>query len=213
MKCPIISVPIEHEQDVVLVRRRARQIAEHLRFDAQEQSRVATAVSEIARNAFTYAGGGRAEFSIERDDALAVLSIRIIDNGPGIENLEAILGGTYRSNTGMGMGILGARRLMDRLTIDSQPGAGTVVTMFKDLPPRTKDITPAMLAAIAHSLTKEPQDIFEEVRSQNQDLLRTLEQVREGNAQLALRQEDLLRLNRELDETNRGVVALYAELD
>ena len=213
MRWPIISVPIEHEQDVVIVRRRARQIAEHLRFDPQEQSRVATAVSEIARNAFTYAGGGRAEFSVERDDAAAALQIRILDNGPGIQNLETILAGDYHSKTGMGMGILGARRLMDLLHIESQPGAGSAVTMSKVLPQRAQDISAASLAAIAQRLSKEPQDVFEEIRSQNQDLLRALEEVRQGKAELEHRQEDLLRLNRELEETNRGVVALYAELD
>ena len=64
MNFPIISLPIQHEQDVVLARRRARQIAELLRFDAQGQVRVATAVSEIARNAYTSARGGLAEFSV-----------------------------------------------------------------------------------------------------------------------------------------------------
>jgi anti-sigma regulatory factor (Ser/Thr protein kinase) len=130
---PIISVPIQHEQDVVLARRRARQIAELLRLDAQEQVRVATAVSEITRNAFTYAGGGRAEFSVEMEEARVALAIRIVDHGPGIADLETILNGSYQSRTGMGMGILGARRLMDSVQIDSQPGRGTVVRMCKDL--------------------------------------------------------------------------------
>jgi signal transduction histidine kinase len=210
---PIISVPIQHEQDVVLARRRARQIAELLRFDAQEQVRVATAVSEIARNAFTYAGGGRAEFSVEMDEARAAFAIRIVDDGPGIADLETILNGSYHSRTGMGMGILGARRLMDSVQIDSHPGNGTAVKMSKDLPQGVGRFSSKSLAGIVQSLAREPQDVFEEVRNQNRDLLRALDEVRHAKAELEQRQEQLLRLNRELEETNRGVVALYAELD
>ena len=213
MNFPIISLPIQHEQDVVLARRRARQIAELLRFDAQEQVRVATAVSEIARNAFAYARGGRAEFSVEVDEARAAFAIRIVDEGPGITELESILDGSYQSRTGMGMGILGARRLMDSVQIDSQPGNGTAVKISKDLPQGVGRFSSKSLAGIVQALAQEPQDFFEEVRNQNRDLLRALDEVRHANAELERRQEQLLRLNRELEETNRGVVALYAELD
>lgn len=213
MNFPIISVPIQHEQDIVLARRRARQIAELLCFDPQEQARVATAVSEIARNAFAYGGGGRAEFSVETDQSGAALAIRIVDQGPGIANLEGILNGSYQSRTGMGMGILGARRLMDQIQIDSQPGGGTSVKMCKDLTKGAERFSSKSLARIAQRLAQEPQDVFEEVRNQNQDLLRALDEVRHAKAELERRQEQLLQLNCELEETNRGVVALYAELD
>ena len=213
MNFPIISLPIQHEQDVVLARRRARQIAELLRFDAQGQVRVATAVSEIARNAFTYARGGRAEFSVEVDEGRVAFAIRIVDDGPGIADLEGILSGSYQSRTGMGMGILGARRLMDSVQIDSHPGNGTAVKMSKDLPQGAGRFSSKSLAGIVQGLASEPQDVFEEVRNQNRDLLRALDEVRLAKAELEQRQEQLLRLNRELEETNRGVVALYAELD
>lgn len=213
MNFPIISVPIQHEQDIVLARRRARQIAELLRFDPQEQTRVATSVSEIARNAFAYGGGGRAEFSVETDEAGSALAIRIVDQGPGIPDLEGILNGSYQSKTGMGMGILGARRLMDQVQIDSQPGGGTAVKMCKGLPRGAERFSSKSLARIAQRLAQDPQDVFEEVRSQNQDLLRALDEVRHAKAELERRQEQLLRVNCELEETNRGVVALYAELD
>ena len=65
MKLPIIAVGVTREQDVVNARQRARQVAELLGFDGQDQTRIATAVSEIARNAFRYARGGRVEFSVE----------------------------------------------------------------------------------------------------------------------------------------------------
>ena len=109
MTWPIIVLPIASESDVVAVRQRARCIAELLGFERQDQTRIATAVSEIARNAFGYAGGGRAEFAIEPTDP-QLFSIRISDKGKGIPDVQHILDGEYRSQSGMGLGLTGARR-------------------------------------------------------------------------------------------------------
>ena len=203
---PLLSVVIAREHDVVLARQRARQIAGSLGFDITEQTRIATAVSEIARNAYAYAGGGRASFAIEGRLAPQVLSVAVADNGPGIARLQDVLAGDYRSQTGMGLGIIGARRLMDHFTVDSGP-AGTTVTLKKLLPARRSALTEQDVARLQESLRAErPDGLVGEVQRQNQELLRTLDD-------LSGRQEELVRLNRELEDTNRGVVALYAELD
>src|SRR5262245_14997202 len=122
MMFSILTLPIETEADVVVTRQHARRIAELLGFQRQDQTRIATAVSEIARNAFSYAGGGYAEFALDTGKAPQLLHIRISDHGNGIADLEAILDGRYRSRDGMGLGILGARRLMDHFKVDSAPG-------------------------------------------------------------------------------------------
>src|SRR5436190_10447949 len=96
----VLSVRVRHEHDIVGARRRARQIADGLGFDVPEQTRIATAVSELARNAFRYAGGGSVDYSIEGSTAPQVLSIRISDAGPGIRDLELVLSGRYQSSTG-----------------------------------------------------------------------------------------------------------------
>ena len=127
----ILSVAIDFEQDVVSVRQRARQIAACLGFDAQDQVRITTAVSEIARNAFRYAGRGNAEFSVEGNAAPQLLIIRVSDKGPGIPHLQSVLEGSYRSQTGMGLGIVGARRLMDQFEIRAAPGSGTEIGLTK----------------------------------------------------------------------------------
>src|SRR5262245_46585734 len=132
----ILNVTIQHEPDVVLARQRARQIAELLGFEGQDQTRIATAVSEIACNAFIYAGGGKVEFQLEGKTVPQVLLINISDQGPGIRGLQAILDEEYQSNTGMGLGILGARRLMDQFAIETNPGQGTTVHLTKLLPPK-----------------------------------------------------------------------------
>ena len=92
----IMTVALRAEQDLVTARQRARAIAEHLGFDAQDQARIATSVSEIARNALRYAGQGQVEFEIEGTRSPQVLAIRVTDTGPGIPHLESGFSGRYR---------------------------------------------------------------------------------------------------------------------
>jgi signal transduction histidine kinase/DNA-binding response OmpR family regulator len=107
----------------------------------------------------------------------------------------------------MGLGLVGARRLMDRFDLQSAPGSGTTVLLGKTLPRRAATPGPPELARVVEELARQrPQGPFEEVQQQNQELLRALEELGHREAQLS-------RLNRELEDTNRGVVALYAELD
>ena len=202
----LLTVEVRYEQDVVMTRQRARQIAQALGFDSQDRTRIATAVSEIARNAFQYAGGGKVEFRVEGELPQSLL-ICIRDQGSGIANLKTILDGQYKSETGMGLGIIGTKRLMDRFHIASTPGQGTEVLMGKTLPKQAPILTANRLVQIVDELVmRSPQNPFEEIQQQNQELLRTL-------AELEKRQAELAQVNRELEDTNRGVVALYAELD
>lgn len=207
MTTAILTLNIRYEHDTVAARQRARQFAQLAGFDGQDQTRIATAVSEIARNAFTYAGGGKIEYLIEGDAIPESLIIRVTDHGPGIADLDRILNGRYRSSTGMGLGITGARRLMDDFEIHSSPGSGTTVVLRKTLPHRNPPFDSEAAARMAAQLAAEkPQNAFAEIQLQNQELLRALDELRK-------RQDELTQLNRELEDTNRGVVALYAELD
>ncbi len=202
----LLSVRVRHEHDIVGARQRARHIAAALGFDAIEQTRIATAVSELARNAYQYAGGGAVQFSVDGTSAPRTLTVRVVDEGPGIDRLDEVLSGSYRSSTGMGLGLVGTRRLMDGFSVTSTP-RGTTVTIAKLLPRTAAPLDPREMAAIAARLAeRKPSGPIEEVQQQNQELLRTLDE-------LQARQADLERVNRELEDTNRGVVALYAELD
>lgn len=207
MNWPVITVSISDEADVVAVRQRARRIANLLGFETQDQTRIATAVSEIARNAFGYGGGGRAEFVLGNEEGGQSFIIRVQDKGRGIADLATVLEGRHISANGMGIGITGARRLMDTFDITSKPGDGTLVVLGKRLPRRATRITQKTLSEMARKLGSEtPTDPLYEVREQNRELLHSLASERS-------RQEELARLNSELQDTNRGVVALYAELD
>lgn len=207
MTLRILSVDIRTELDVVSSRQRARQIAALCGFGNQDQIRIATAVSEMARNVYNYAPHGRLEFSIEGDTAPQVLFIRIQDEGPGIANLDHILKEKYQSSTGLGLGISGARRLMDQCEITTAEGQGTTIILKKLLPPGGRLMTPKLIGDAGAELAAfPPVPALSELQQQNRELLETL-------AELKTRQEELLQLTRELEDTNRGVVALYAELD
>ena len=206
MSLRLLTVRIRQEQDVVAARQRARQLARLLGFDEQDQVRIATSVSELARNVYNYAREGEVEFAIEGQTSPQVLVVRVSDRGPGIADVSLILSGRYRSSTGMGLGILGARRLMDRFAIQSSR-EGTAITIQKLLPAASPVLHSRDIGRLADELAREGlQNPLAEVQQQNQELLHVLEDLRR-------RQEDLVRLNRELEDTNRGVVALYAELD
>ena len=207
MSASILTVNLQQEADVVLARQRARQIAEQLGFSPLEQTQIATAVSEIARNAYEYGGGGLVEFSLTGKAPPQVLEIRVSDKGKGIPNLAAVLAGEHRSQTGMGVGIRGAQRLMDKFHIDSTPAKGAVVELVKMLPRKKELVGRKELSAICDVLAREkPEDVTGELRRQNRELLLSLQDLRR-------QREELTHVNQELQDTNRGVVALYAELD
>ena len=201
----LLTVELVREHDVGLARQRARQLAAEFKLDGQDQTRFATAVSEIARNAHQYAGGGRVEFRLNAS-APAELIARVTDRGPGIARLKDIFDGRYVSSTGLGIGIIGARRLVDTFSVQSSPNEGTEVILGKRLAPGFR-ITPsfvnAAMGAIAAITSTDP---LIELQQQSQELLRTLAHLREKQAESD-------RLAQELAETNRGVLALYAELD
>jgi signal transduction histidine kinase/CheY-like chemotaxis protein len=204
---PVSSVTLHFDYDLVAARRRARQIAGLLSFEEQDQTRIATVVSEMARNALRYARGGRVEFEIHARSEGQSLVITVSDRGPGILNLEEILSGHYVSSTGMGLGLLGAQRLMDDFKISSSAETGTTVRMFKRLPDSVPPFTPERLKALVDSLARlRPEGPIEEIQQQNAELLQAL-------GELNRRREEQDRLNQELEDTNRGVLALYAELD
>ncbi|WP_162601596.1 ATP-binding protein [Occallatibacter savannae] len=204
MSVPILQLALQTERDVVQARQRAREVAAELGLDNQDQIRLATATSEIARNAFRYAGNGKVAFSLDLEQQR--IEVEVSDSGAGIPNLEEVLEGRYRSMTGMGMGIIGTQRLMDHFEIETSE-RGTKVRMGKALPRFRDNWTERTARELKQKMRERvPSNPFEEIEQQNQELLKTLQELR-------TRQEELELLNRELEDTNRGVVALYAELD
>jgi serine/threonine-protein kinase RsbT len=122
---------IAADADVVLVRQLVRQAAVAAKLSLVDQTKLVTAASELARNTLVYGGGGRAVVEIVREGVRQGVRAEFADSGPGIADLELALTDGYTTGSGLGLGLSGARRLVDEFTIDTAPGVGTRVTVVK----------------------------------------------------------------------------------
>lgn len=122
------TVEIITEWDIVAARQLGRNEAKAIGFDAVDQARITTAISELARNIYLYARTG--EVTIERicDDGIRIIAA---DNGPGISNIKKVMEDGYSTSGGLGAGLPGVKRLMDTMDIQSSVGKGTIVTIEK----------------------------------------------------------------------------------
>jgi serine/threonine-protein kinase RsbT len=128
-----IIIPLAIEEDIVTARQNARDVAKRLGFGMVDQSRIATAVSELARNVIRYATDSRgtvAVRSIRLRDQVGV-EIVVSDDGPGIADIQQVLQPGFTSGRGLGIGLPGTRRLMDEMVVDSALGRGTTITIRK----------------------------------------------------------------------------------
>lgn len=125
------QVTISSDLDIVIARSSARDTAKQIGFGAIDQARIATAVSELARNIFLYAGCGTVCVRLIEQRGRTGIEIVCEDQGPGIADLEQVMQDGYSTSRGMGMGLPGARRLMDEFDLQSQEGLGTRVTCRK----------------------------------------------------------------------------------
>lgn len=119
------------EDDIIAVRRRVRQIAEHRRFDTFAIAAITTATSELARNVIVHGHGGTATIEDVTDGLRSGIRIAFDDAGPGIPDLQRVLSGGFSTAKSMGLGLSGSKRLVDEFEIDSRPGAGTHVKVTK----------------------------------------------------------------------------------
>lgn len=125
------TLPLRQETDIVLIRQQVRKVAEAIRLGLISQTKIVTAASEIARNGLVYGLGG--ECLIEETLRAGKPAIRLVirDQGPGIADLDRAMVDGYTSGKGLGLGLSGSRRLVDDFHIDSQPGQGTTVELWK----------------------------------------------------------------------------------
>jgi serine/threonine-protein kinase RsbT len=133
-EAPETRIAIESDSDVVTARQRARELAAGLQLTTTDQTLLATAISEVARNITTYAKRGEVLLSVIHDSGPPVREgIRVIarDRGPGIADIEQAMQDGWTSGGGLGLGLPGARRLVDEFDIESAPSEGTTVTLVK----------------------------------------------------------------------------------
>ncbi|MDT5255832.1 MAG: serine/threonine-protein kinase RsbT [Mycobacterium sp.] len=129
-----IVVDIHNSDDIVAARKAGHQLALDLGFSLTDVTMIATAISEVARNITSYAGRGAIRVMVADREGRKALVIRAEDDGPGIADIERAMEDGYSTGRGLGMGLPGARRLMDRLIVESARGRGTMVEMWKWVP-------------------------------------------------------------------------------
>jgi anti-sigma regulatory factor (Ser/Thr protein kinase) len=126
-----VRISISTDADIVVARQEGRTLATRAGFLATDQTLVATAISEIARNIVAHAGTGQIELELIERAERRGLMIVATDHGPGIDDLEQALEDGFTTGQGLGLGLPGARRIMDEFAITSKPGQGTKVIMHK----------------------------------------------------------------------------------
>jgi signal transduction histidine kinase len=188
MRHRILSTPISTNLSLVAIRDRSRQIGELFGLDNVQRTRFVTAVSEIARNAVQFAGGGTLTFLVgdatDADDTQCVIA-QISDSGPGIVNLDELLREHHGRPSEVGVGIPGSRRMTDGFFIHSQPHKGTTVTLEMFLPRGTARLSSRDLSLRVEQLTRrKPQTPVEELEHQNREMLLTLEELRRKKVEL-----------------------------
>ena len=127
---PII-ININNEFDIVLARQKGREVSKNLQFGGVDQARITTAISELARNIYLYAGSGQITIDVLEDSGRKGIQISAADNGPGINDIRMVLQDGFSTSGGLGAGLPGVKRLMDSFDIDSMPGTGTKITITK----------------------------------------------------------------------------------
>jgi serine/threonine-protein kinase RsbT len=125
------EVPLGSEHEIVLSRQLVRRLAQELGFSLVDQTKMVTAASELARNALVYGGGGSMRWELLDDGGRRGLKLTFSDAGPGIADVEMAMTDGWSSGTGLGMGLSGARRLVNQFEIDTRPGAGTRVSITR----------------------------------------------------------------------------------
>jgi len=125
------SLPLVSEQDIVTVRQTIRKVAQQIGFSIVDQTKIVTAASELVRNAVVYGGGGSVEWEMLAENGKQGLQLTVSDNGPGIADLSLAMKDGWSSGSGLGLGLPGAKRLVNDFKITSQPGSGTTVTVIR----------------------------------------------------------------------------------
>jgi serine/threonine-protein kinase RsbT len=132
-----VRVPVTSDADVVAAREKGRELSAQLGFSSIDLTLIVTAISELARNILLYASEGEIVLRLDEDDG-AKRGIIVVarDEGPGIPDLELAMRDSYSTGNGLGLGLPGARRLMDEFEIKSEVSKGTTIVMKKWAPDR-----------------------------------------------------------------------------
>jgi serine/threonine-protein kinase RsbT len=123
--------PLRSEHDIVLARQLVRKLTQELKFSLVDQTKMVTACSELARNAYTYGRGGTMRWEVLDSPGRSGLRLHFVDQGPGIPNMSLAMTDGWTSGNGLGMGLTGTKRLVNEFEIETKVGAGTRVSITR----------------------------------------------------------------------------------
>jgi len=125
------KIPIKTESDLLFARQKAKEMMKEMGFGSADQTRMATAISELARNVLKYAGEGSCSIYDELDDGEMALKVVVEDNGPGISDIGQAMEDGFTTGNGLGAGLPGAKRLVNNFDIASEPGYTKITLEIK----------------------------------------------------------------------------------
>ena len=125
------TLPVETDQDIVMVRQTVRKLSQQLSFSLVDQTKMVTAASELARNTVVHGGGGEMRLQALNDGPRRGVKVVFVDSGPGIPDIELAMKDGYTTRGGLGLGLSGSKRLVNEFGIDSTPGKGTTVSIVR----------------------------------------------------------------------------------
>jgi len=203
MKTEITKLDIENEMDIVLAHRRAMQVSKFAGSNISEQTRFATAVSEICRNALEFCKGGKIIYSIVPvRESFYDLEAIVSDCGPGIRDLEQILSRNLMQHTGKGRGIVFSKKLVDSFKIVSN-AKGTHVTLGMHVPANGQPINKLIIQGwIKYMKSEPPLTAYEDLKIRNAGLLQLTDELREEKLKTEKQFKQINELNEKLQKTN-----------
>jgi serine/threonine-protein kinase RsbT len=125
------EIRIDKEADIIAIRQLVRELVKEFRFDQFASAAMTTAASELSRNVWVHAKSGLARVSVLRSGDRIGLELSLVDNGPGIADLQRALAGGYSTANSLGLGLSGTKRLVDEFSVDTEPGRGTTIVIRK----------------------------------------------------------------------------------
>ncbi|WP_026464035.1 ATP-binding protein [Adhaeribacter aquaticus] len=214
MERDILTIKLENELDIVLAYKRAMQLSTFCGIALANQTKFATAVSEISRNVLEHVGQGIIKYSIVETDGHLYLEGLVTDRGRGISNVEELLKQHAQPQGLKGWGILNSRKLVEYFAINSEYEKGTRVTLRKEIPHNHPPINKAIIKGWLEHF-KEESDIspYAEIKTQNMQLIELLDQLRLKNIETEYQLEEIRRLNAQLQTSNHEISTLLQERD
>ncbi len=202
MDIPIMTLDINNEMDIMLAHRRGLQFAKFLGIGLSEQTRFATAISEICRNCVEYAGKGIIGFSVLKENEKCILSAVIKDKGKGITNLSEVLERKPEEFKGRGLGIVYAKRLADEFGIRSN-SQGTTVVLQKIIPSKTAVVNNLIVEGWVKHLQNEPAlSAYEEIKVRNSETIELYEELKVKTDTVEKQMQEIGKLNDKLSKSN-----------